>query len=95
MAQNQQKHLTFILVPEARMKMRKKGNQGDMKMGKSKENTYIYMYMYIYIYIIYIYIWICIYIWIYARLLGWSFLQKQLTTECPFAVFVDVSVLDV
>ena len=51
MAQNQQKHLTFILVPEARMKMRKKGNQGDMRMGKSKENTYIYMYMYIYIYI--------------------------------------------
>ena len=65
MAQNQQKHLTFILVPEARMKMRKKGNQGDMKMGKSKENTYIYMYMYIYIYIIYIYIYIYGYVYIY------------------------------
>ena len=35
-----------------------------------------------------------IYIYIYI-LLGWSFLQKQLTTECPFAVFADVSVLDV
>ena len=53
MAQNQQKHLTFILVPEARMKMRKKGNQGDMRMGKSKENTYIYMYMYIYIFMVF------------------------------------------
>ena len=30
-----------------------------------------------------------------TRLLEWVFLQKQLTTECPFLFFADISVLDV
>ena len=47
-AQNEQKRLIFIVVPQFRTKMREKGKrEKNRKMDKSKENTLIYMHMYI------------------------------------------------
>ena len=49
-AQNGKKPLIFILFPQVRTKMRKKGKREkkNMRMDKSKENTLMYIQMYIY-----------------------------------------------
>ena len=49
-AQDGQKNLIFIVVPQVRTKMREKGKceKNNIGMDKSKENTLIYIHMYIY-----------------------------------------------
>ena len=48
-AQNGQKRLIFIVIPQIRMKIREKGKRGkNTRMDKSKENTLIYIHKDIY-----------------------------------------------